>query len=385
MQVFFKRPRCASKSCADPFGVRSSCAAGRLRLPARMDYMQFHGTRSHEVVRYFGRPADREAGPVRAEGAGATDRPPRPAVPPEGRARNHRRAVRCPAAETTTRSSAVSQSSPCPRARRPRWGPRPPPGSARCATPSRCCRSTTPSPSRTSATGSTGIRNFLRELQAPIALCCEPKIDGLSCALRYERGRLVTAATRGNGVEGEEVTANVRTIGDVPQTLAGRGIPGVLEVRGEVYMSDEDFLALNEQQERLGGKRFANPRNAAAGSLRQLDPAITAARPLRFFAHGWGEVSEPLANTQWEGLARAARRWGFPPPNPPPGWRVTEDDLGALLRLLREVEAEALRPAASASTASCSRSTASTGKAASGSRAARRAGRSPGSSRPSGP
>ncbi len=183
-----------------------------------------------------------------------------------------------------------------------------------------------------------GLRSFLREPQAPIALCCEPKIDGLSCALRYERGRLVTAATRGNGVEGEEVTANVRTIGDVPQTLAGRGIPGIVEVRGEVYMSDEDFLALNDQQERLGGKRFANPRNAAAGSLRQLDPAVTAARPLRFFAYAWGEVSEPLADSQWEGLARL-QDWGFRHPEPSARVAVTEDDLGALLAYYREVEA----------------------------------------------
>jgi len=158
-----------------------------------------------------------------------------------------------------------------------------------------------------------------------VAMTAEPKIDGLSCSLRYERGELVLAATRGDGAVGEDVTANVRTISDIPQKLypgEGRG-PGapqgaadaspwtpafagaqVIEIRGEVYMSKADFEALNERQEASGGKIFANPRNAAAGSLRQKDPSITAARPLRFLAHGWGELSEPLADTQYEAMKR---------------------------------------------------------------------------------
>jgi DNA ligase (NAD+) len=135
-----------------------------------------------------------------------------------------------------------------------------------------------------------------------VALTAEPKIDGLSCSLRYERGQLVLAATRGDGAVGEDVTANARTIGDIPQQISGA--PDVLEVRGEVYMSKTDFEALNERQETAGGKIFANPRNAAAGSLRQKHAGITAARPLRFLAHGWGELSEPLADTQYEAMKR---------------------------------------------------------------------------------
>ena len=141
------------------------------------------------------------------------------------------------------------------------------------------------------------VRRFLSlPANEPVAMTAEPKIDGLSCSLRYERGQLTLAATRGDGTVGEDVTANVRTIGDIPQVL--KGAPDVLEVRGEVYMSKADFAALNERQEMIGGKTFANPRNAAAGSLRQKDPSITASRPLRFLAHGWGEVSEPLGTLQ---------------------------------------------------------------------------------------
>ncbi|MFL6732767.1 MAG: NAD-dependent DNA ligase LigA [Sphingomicrobium sp.] len=149
------------------------------------------------------------------------------------------------------------------------------------------------------------VRRFLSlEPDQPVALTAEPKIDGLSCSLRYERGQLVLAATRGDGTTGEDVTANVRTIGDIPQSIVGG--PEILEVRGEVYMSKADFEALNERQESAGGKIFANPRNAAAGSLRQKDPSITAARPLRFLAHGWGELSEPLASVQLLAMKRIA-------------------------------------------------------------------------------
>ncbi|QIK96708.1 NAD-dependent DNA ligase LigA [Sphingomonas sp. HDW15A] len=149
------------------------------------------------------------------------------------------------------------------------------------------------------------IRRFLSLApDTEVALTGEPKIDGLSCSLRYENGQLVLAATRGDGAVGEDVTANVRTISDIPQEIAAA--PAVLEVRGEVYMAKSDFAALNERQEAAGSKIFANPRNAAAGSLRQKDPAVTSARPLRFLAHGWGEASEPLAGTQYEAMKRIA-------------------------------------------------------------------------------
>jgi DNA ligase (NAD+) len=147
------------------------------------------------------------------------------------------------------------------------------------------------------------VRRFLNlPADAVVAMTAEPKIDGLSCSLRYEQGELVLAATRGDGTTGEDVTANVRTIADILQSISGA--PEILEVRGEVYMSKADFEALNERQEAAVGKIFANPRNAAAGSLRQKDPSVTAARPLRFLAHGWGELSEPLAGTQYEAMKR---------------------------------------------------------------------------------
>ncbi|MEZ5731000.1 MAG: NAD-dependent DNA ligase LigA [Paracoccaceae bacterium] len=149
------------------------------------------------------------------------------------------------------------------------------------------------------------IRKYLNlGPEAGLAYTAEPKIDGLSLSLRYENGRLVQAATRGDGETGENVTANARTITDIPERLTGA--PAVLEVRGEVYMRHDDFAELNARQAETGGKTFANPRNAAAGSLRQLDAGITAARPLRFFAYAWGALSEPLADTQFGAIERLA-------------------------------------------------------------------------------
>ncbi len=155
-------------------------------------------------------------------------------------------------------------------------------------------------------------RDLAREtdVTGDIALLAEPKVDGLSCSLRYEGGELVLAATRGDGQEGENVTANVRTIASVPHRLKGRGWPDVLEVRGEVYMSRTAFIALNAAQEAAGQKTYANPRNAAAGSLRNLDTGITAQRQLGFFGYAWGEVSVPFGATQSERRARL-HEWGF--------------------------------------------------------------------------
>ncbi|WP_432287926.1 NAD-dependent DNA ligase LigA [Aminobacter sp. BA135] len=154
------------------------------------------------------------------------------------------------------------------------------------------------------------IRRFLRlSADEPVVITAEPKIDGLSLSIRYENGRLVTAATRGDGQVGENVTANARTIADIPNVLKG-DFPGVLEVRGEVYMSHADFAELNRRNAEAGKQIFANPRNAAAGSLRQLDTSITASRPLRFFAYAWGEVSGMPADTQM-GMVEAFNTYGF--------------------------------------------------------------------------
>jgi DNA ligase (NAD+) len=157
------------------------------------------------------------------------------------------------------------------------------------------------------------VRRFLIEFKddpsLPIAVVAEPKIDGLSASLRYEKGHFVQGATRGDGETGEDITANLLTLADIPKRLHGEA-PDLIEVRGEVYMSRADFLSLNRAQEEAGEKRFANPRNAAAGSLRQLDPAITAQRPLSFFAYAHGEVSQPPALTQW-GFMERLKEWGF--------------------------------------------------------------------------
>ena len=176
------------------------------------------------------------------------------------------------------------------------------------------------------------VRSFLGHSGA-LTFTAEPKIDGLSLSLRYEAGRLVQAATRGDGAVGENVTDNARTIADIPQQVAGA--PDVMEVRGEVYMSHADFAALNARQADRGDKPFANPRNAAAGSLRQLDASITAARPLRFFAYAWGALSAPLADSQFAALERL-RAMGFQT-NP---LTVLADSPEALMSHYRTIEAQ---------------------------------------------
>ncbi|HEX7783489.1 MAG TPA: NAD-dependent DNA ligase LigA [Sphingobium sp.] len=185
------------------------------------------------------------------------------------------------------------------------------------------------------------VRRFLNLPEdAAVALTAEPKIDGLSCSLRYEKGVLVQAATRGDGTTGEDVTANVRTIDDIVETLSGDAIPDVFEIRGEVYMAKGDFTALNarllaEAEDPEKARQFANPRNAAAGSLRQKDPAITASRPLRFLAHGWGEASALPADTQL-GVMHAIGEWGLPVSD-----QLTRvDTLEALIAHYRLIEAE---------------------------------------------
>jgi DNA ligase (NAD+) len=185
------------------------------------------------------------------------------------------------------------------------------------------------------------VRRFLNLADdAPVAVTAEPKIDGLSCSLRYEQGKLVLAATRGDGATGEDVTANARTIGDIPEELAGNA-PAIFEVRGEVYMAKADFVALNHrllEEARAAGdeskaRQFANPRNAAAGSFRQKDPAITAARPLRFLAHGWGEASALPGETQTEVMAAIAA-WGLPVPD----LLVRVEDIAGMIAHYRDIE-----------------------------------------------
>jgi DNA ligase (NAD+) len=168
------------------------------------------------------------------------------------------------------------------------------------------------------------IRRFLRLGEETIVFTAEPKIDGLSMSLRYENGKLASGATRGDGALGEDVTANIKTLEDVPKELRGKKVPAVCEVRGEVYMAKSAFLALNKRQAETGGQIFVNPRNSAAGSVRQKDPAVTASRPLGFFAYGWGEISDLPADTQ-SGMVKWLAGVGFRT-NP-------------LLRVCRSVEA----------------------------------------------
>jgi DNA ligase (NAD+) len=180
------------------------------------------------------------------------------------------------------------------------------------------------------------IRRFLKLAADDMpAIVAEPKIDGLSLSLRYEDGALVKAATRGDGFEGEDVTANVRTIGDIPQALKGKTIPAICEVRGEVYMTTKDFLTLNKRQAEADDTVFANPRNSAAGSLRQKDPAVTASRPLKFFAYTWGEMSEMLELTQF-GMVKWMAKAGFVT-NPLTKLCKTVDDA---LSFYRDIEAK---------------------------------------------
>ena len=180
------------------------------------------------------------------------------------------------------------------------------------------------------------VRRFLRlPAEEKMVFTAEPKIDGLSCTLRYEGGRLVRGATRGDGTEGEDVTANVRTLADIPDELRGRRVPDTCEVRGEVYMTKSAFVALNERQKAAGRQIFANPRNSAAGSLRQLDPTITASRPLGFFAYSWGEMSEMPAQTQ-SGMLKWFASCGFKT-NP---LTQTCDAVDAMLGFHHEIETQ---------------------------------------------
>jgi len=155
------------------------------------------------------------------------------------------------------------------------------------------------------------VRRFLNmEVDVPLTFTAEPKIDGLSASIRYENGVLVNAATRGDGRIGEDITNNIRTLKDVPKNLKESGWPDVVEVRGEVYIGHDDFAAMNAAQEHAGKDPYKNPRNAAAGSLRQIDPSVTASRPLKFYAYAWGEMSAPIADTQMDAVL-AFKKWGF--------------------------------------------------------------------------
>src|SRR5712672_2656827 len=182
------------------------------------------------------------------------------------------------------------------------------------------------------------IERFLKLTDDKIDFSAEPKIDGLAMSLLYEGGELITAATRGDGAEGEDVTANIRTLEDVPKKLKGRNVPDICEVRGEVYMTKKAFLALNERQKAAGDTIFANPRNSAAGSLRQKDPSITASRPLGFFAYAWGEMSAMPEDTQ-SGMIGWFERCGFKT-NPLTKLCHSTDQLLAFHRKIEERRAE---------------------------------------------
>src|SRR5262245_49004038 len=179
------------------------------------------------------------------------------------------------------------------------------------------------------------IRRFLNlKEDEPIAFTAEPKIDGLSMSLRYENGALVKAATRGDGFEGEDVTANIKTVKEVPHQLKGKKIPAVCELRGEIYMKKADFLALNKRQAEADEQVFANPRNSAAGSLRQKDPSITASRPLHFFAYSWGEIADKAAPTQ-SGMIEWIDQIGF---RTNPLWKIVRS-VDEMLAFHRDIEA----------------------------------------------
>ena len=183
------------------------------------------------------------------------------------------------------------------------------------------------------------VRRFLNlDGGAPVALFGEPKIDGLSATLHYRDGRLALGATRGDGETGEDMTANLRTVRDLPHALSGTGIPALLEVRGEVYMGLADFAALNRERAAADEAPFVNPRNAAAGGLRQLDPALAAARRLRFFAYAWGETSTPVDGLHGDFLARLAA-WGFAV-NPLARRCATLAEAHALYRAIAAVRAD---------------------------------------------
>ena len=178
------------------------------------------------------------------------------------------------------------------------------------------------------------VRRFLKLSESDgVEITAEPKIDGLSISIRYEAGELVQAATRGDGTEGENVTANVKTISEIPHALKGKDVPDIIEVRGEIYLGHKDFAKLNAAQAAAGDKVFANPRNAAAGSLRQLDASITAKRPLRFFAYAWGAASKFPTDTQ-AGIITAFKRWGLPV-NPLTRVTTKSDEL---IEFYREIE-----------------------------------------------
>ncbi|MDB5535424.1 MAG: ligA, partial [Devosia sp.] len=155
-----------------------------------------------------------------------------------------------------------------------------------------------------------GHRFFERDKELELVFTAEPKIDGLSASLRYENGVFVQGATRGDGTVGEDITANLRTIADIPAKLAGTGWPDSIEIRGEVYMTFAEFQALKARSAAAGGQDYVNPRNTAAGSLRQKDASVTASRNLRFFAYAWGQSSAEPADTQYDAVQKFAE-WGF--------------------------------------------------------------------------